>query len=286
MRVLDENIRSLSKLNQLKSLFIVLFEWVIIISCFLLFIFLKPISYYLLPIFIFVIGTRMYAFYSLIHDGIHYLLCKNKILNDWVVRLFLAWPIFISLQKMRNNHFSHHKNFLTDKDPEFQLSRYAEFQFPLKKRTFIGILLGDLSGYNFLKYKLYGCLKNPNERLWIVGLLLAIFMFYYFSDNTILQVIIFLWIVPYITVFQTLNRLRAYTEHFNLPEGVQTRSLIISPFLSFFFTPYSLGYHEVHHMYPYIPQYNLRTLHDYVLERGENLYEEKSLFRLIKFIYR
>lgn len=278
-------IRELSRLNQFKSISFILLEWLIIASCIISFLSFKPYSYFFLPLYVFILGTRMYAFYSLLHDGLHFLILKNKKLNDWVSRVFLAWPIFISLKEMRKNHYSHHKNFYTDEDPEYQLKKYTEFHFPLKRQKLVKILLADLSGFNFIKYKIYAFRKNKKEVFIWIGIVSVLLVLFSLKLYTVLEVLFLLWLVPYMTVFQTLNRLRAYTEHFNLPENIKTRSLIIHPALSFFFTPHALGYHEVHHLYPYIPQYNLKQLHQYLSNSSNEMYIENSLSQLIKKIY-
>jgi fatty acid desaturase len=75
------------------------------------------------------------------------------------------------------------------------------------------------------------------------------------------------WLIPYATFYQLLNRIRLSTEHFNIDESnsFRTRSVVASFLETLIFTPYNLGYHLEHHLYPSIPFYNLPKLHSLLL---------------------
>src|SRR5690606_22120763 len=197
---------------------------------------------------------------------------NNKKSNDIVAKIFLAGPLFISLEEMRSAHFNHHKFLQTEKDPEMEHLKYPEFQFPMSLRKFIGIVIKDVSGYNFIKYKFMNIGKYKNIPYNLLNTQNIIVMLYYaaiafvaFRLGIALEVFL-LWIVPYATCYQLLNRIRTYTEHFNIPDkSYNTRSLITNRIASFFISPYNLGYHTEHHLYPFIPNYNLPKIHEYII---------------------
>lgn len=288
------DIKSLGRIDSRKAMIHILMEWAIIFFCIFLYRYYIEYSILLLPLLVVIVGTRMYALYCLLHDGIHYLLLKDKKANDWVSGIFLAGPLFVSLSTMRRNHFKHHKYLLTENDPEFQLSMHSEFHFPLSGRKLLKIVLLDLTGVNFVKYRMYRVFSFFSKRgsfsgylkpvIILAFCLLCMYLLYVIG---LLDVMILLWLLPYITIYQLLNRLRAYTEHFNLPDGVDTRSLRLNPFLSFFISPYNLGYHEVHHRYPYIPHYHLNQLHEWVkVNESREIYEEVSFKRWIRNLWK
>jgi fatty acid desaturase len=265
-----ETIRFYSKRNSLKVLAVIFLEWFIIISTFYLAISFN--RFFIYPFAVFIIATRMYALYSLTHEACHYNLLKNKKVNDWIGNIFIAWPIFIDIQDMRKIHFSHHKNLQTEDDPEIKHLEYEEFQFPMSRKKLFLILFKDLTGFNFIRYRLHifkwiTILKNMSYiQLIYYFTILALFLL---SGHFI--VFLLLWIIPYMTVFQLLNRIRLYSEHFNLPEKLKykTRTLHLPKWSAFFIAPYGLGYHAEHHLYPSVPFYNLRKLHKEISNKEE-----------------
>lgn len=291
MELIAENIYELKRIKSIKSVAFILLEWTIIISSIVLYIYIKnPL---LLLILIPLISTRQYALYSLLHDGIHFLHCKNSSFNDLITRIFLAWPLFISLSIMRNNHFKHHKYLQTDEDPEISHLEYQEFKFPLDKKKFLIILLKDLLGYNFIKYRVYKLSKKSSYKNSERDTTSNLYKFFYYLSIIFFSIyfniaieLLLLWVVPYATLYQALNRVRIYSEHFNIPDkSFKTRTLIINSFLAFFISPYNLGYHSEHHLYPFIPNYNLKKLHTLINNQQNNvIYTEtglKSLFNNI-----
>src|SRR5690554_6934725 len=258
LRIHKEEIKKALQKKYTISILSIVIEWFIVLFTFYFcIIYPFPITYLMGGL---LISTRMNAFYSLAHEACHYQISKNKKLNDLIANLLLAWPIFIDIKKMRKLHFAHHKYLQTEKDPEIAHLKYDEFQFPLQKKKIFSIFFKDLIGYNFLSYKLRGGVivdfNNPHRLLYYV-LMLA--MLFYFQ---LVIPFILLWILPYIGPFQLLNRIRLYSEHFNLPEGkIQIRTLHLSKWKAFFLVPYGLGYHAEHHFYPAVPFYNLRKLH-------------------------
>lgn len=265
-----ETIRFYSKRNGFKIFSVIFLEWLIIITNFCLCLYFNQFSIYLLGIFI--IATRMYAFYSLAHEACHYQLFQNKKLNDWIGNVFLAWPIFIDIHDMRKIHFLHHKHLQTKEDPEIKHLDYDEFQFPLEKNKLLLIFFKDIIGYNFIRYRL-------NNLKWLSSFrkLTVYQTIYYCSVIAIFAVsgkfllCISLWIIPYMTIYQLLNRIRLYYEHFNLPDQLnyKTRTLHLPIWSAFFIAPHGLGYHADHHLFPSVPFYNLRKLHNEISKTDE-----------------
>ncbi|HUH73271.1 MAG TPA: fatty acid desaturase family protein [Chitinophagales bacterium] len=257
-----ETIRQYSKRNSLKVLSVIFLEWFIVISTVYLAIYFNRFLIY--PFAVLIIATRMYALYSLAHEACHFNLFKNKKTNDWVGNIFIAWPIFIDIQDMRKIHFSHHKYLQTKDDPEIKHLEYDEFQFPLSRKKLLLILFKDLLGYNFIKYRWnYTKWRFVFKNLKIYQVIFYSIVLLGFAWSSHFFTCILLWIVPYMTIYQLLNRVRLYSEHFNLPDQLEykTRTLHLPMWSAFFIAPYGLGYHAEHHFYPSVPFYNLKKLH-------------------------
>jgi fatty acid desaturase len=74
-----------------------------------------------------------------------------------------------------------------------------------------------------------------------------------------------LWLLPYITVWRVMNRLRSIAEHGGLhadsDRRVTTHSVKQHLFSSFYFVPFNLGWHIAHHTDSGIPFRSLPKYH-------------------------
>jgi fatty acid desaturase len=285
-------LKTLTKLSPWKSIFAISLNWLFIFAAIAIHIkYAHPLVYFLSWM---LIATRLYAFYSLIHDAIHFLIVRNKKWNDLIAQVFLGLPIFISLKNMRAAHLAHHKHLQTDLDPEMKHLNYDEFQFPKSKQGLIRLFLMDISGINFVYYQLLkakSLLINFNPSGYNKARVMLFSFYFLIFTLAILagfgKEIFLYWLLPYATLYQVLNRLRLATEHFNIDEnfGVNTRSVIPSFIEKWTLTPHNLGYHLDHHLYPGVPFYNLPQLHQMLMTfeaYSNEVLVEKSYFQVIK----
>lgn len=285
-----EEIKKISEKHNGLAVAIVFFEWVIIISVFYICLTSEiPLVFYLVGGVI--ISTRMTALYSLAHEACHYHIHSNKQINDWISKLLITWPLFFDINSMRRPHLLHHKHLQTEKDPEMNHLKYDEFQFPMKKSKFIFILFKDLSGINFLRYNFLSFFKLSTyknmDKIQLLYYILVVSALLYFN---LFFSFVFLWLIPYMTLFQLTNRIRLYSEHFNLSEEFKykTRSIHLPLWQTFFIVPHGLGYHAEHHLYPGVPFYNLRKLHLILSQDSsysKNVEIETSYWGMIKKLY-
>ncbi|MCB0509062.1 MAG: fatty acid desaturase family protein [Chitinophagales bacterium] len=267
------DIKLLSNLNPIITISRILLEYILIIGC----IFIHK-SYHFIWIYVIVwmiISTRLYALYSILHDAIHFSISRNKLWNDLIAQLLLGLPLLVYIPDMRNTHMEHHKHLQTKDDPEISLLSYKEFQFPLKKWIFFKISLLDICGFNFFYYKIkkmiylilnfsFDKLRNNFDLLLLIGLTLLSYITGYLNDYFLY------FLFPFASIYQWLNRIRISTEHFNLDNKnkFRTRTVIPSFLERAIFTPYNLGYHTEHHLYPSVPFYNLPKLHNLLKKDG------------------
>ena len=288
------DIKHLLVLNPLVSLGTIGLEWLMILGAMLLHIlFYDPILYLFIWLFI---GTRMYALYALLHDGMHYLLFPSKKINDLICIVFLAGPLFISLKKIRKVHFLHHAHLKTEMDPENIHLDYEEFKFPQSAFSLFGIFILDILGINYIRYKV--------KKIWNLFIAwrkgeqggLGHMLSWGIKWGIICTALVatglawdffFCWLVPYATVYQSLNRLRLASEHISVDEEniFSTRTLKPNAVERFFLSPNSLGYHTEHHAFPAVPFYRLSDLHTKLMELDKykkHVQIEKSYISVIR----
>jgi len=93
------------------------------------------------------VGAGQHQLSGLAHEGSHYVLFRNRILNDLACDLFCMFPLFASIYHYRLQHLAHHQ-FVNDpeRDPDVsQLRKSGHWLgFPLSKRAFLGAILRQM----------------------------------------------------------------------------------------------------------------------------------------------
>ena len=85
----------------------------------------------------------------------------------------------------------------------------------------------------------------------------------YSTSHWVILYFFLLWIVPMFTVFSFLTILQQGVQHANADRGWLTNSriFVLNPVVEFCLFPFGLGYHQPHHMFPSVPHYRLKKLH-------------------------
>ncbi len=277
-----DQLRELSRVNQTASIFYILWEYVMIAAVIYLCVeFRNPLLYVFAVIWI---GSRQHALGVIGHDGIHYLLFKNKKLNDRVVDLFLFWPTATAMKYFRYNHNNHHNYLMSDNDPELKFKiRSGEFSFPMRILRFSGIVLTDLLGITLFKNLITHARAKKNNtdlahvfpferkeilrynviRLLYYSILITISIYF----NIWVYVILF-WIIPFLTWQQFTRRVRLMADHTLVPESALMQTSVVIPnwFDDLFMVPHNFGYHLPHHLFISIPFYRLPRAHHLLMQ--------------------
>ncbi len=268
-----DTLKSLHEVNTLRGILSIVIEWTLIITAAY---FCEKYFYW--PVYIFAvifIGARLLALGLIMHESVHYLISKNKTLNDFVAELFCAWPLFISMRSYRVKHLAHHKWLNTEKDPDYVAKTDENWRFPMSVKKFIKIIFTQISGLGvFETFKVMSSkqmkVKKENPPLWypifrILFYVIVISSFVYFDKGMLL---VKYWIIPFATWTQVANRLRRIAEHSGI-EGkhlsMQTRTTKHGFLSHLLLVPKNISYHCEHHLYPGIPCYHLPKVHNELL---------------------
>lgn len=274
-------VKELSKLQPAKVLCAILFNW----TCIIVAIYAGSTinNLFLTIFFVFFIASRQHALLAMMHDAAHFRFVENPKLNDLISDIFCAFPHFITTLKYRGSHLKHHKHLNTDRDPDWKAKKgKKDWEFPKTKKEILILLCYHLIGYGGYLFisQLYrygvnnSAAKNHRpgaiDRVFrITYYILVISVFSYFE---VWSSFLIYWTIPLFTVLPFLLRLRSMAEHFGLERTEElnsTRNVKVNILERIFIASQSVYYHLDHHLYPSVPYYNLRKLHQTLMKNPE-----------------
>jgi fatty acid desaturase len=216
-------------------------------------------------------GPTFARFAIAAHEAAHKLLFTNKHANDIVGRWLLAYPAFVPFDAYRRSHFAHHKEEFGPNEPDMNL--YVGY--PVTRSSLRRKLQRDalgVSGWKNLK-PLAKALFSSTARPFALRILAA--------QATVLAVFtlvgrpelyLVLWLVPWMTSWRVVNRLRAIAEHGGMERSRDrrrtTHHVRQSWLASFWLVPFNTGWHLAHHVDMGVPWRNLPRLHAELVDAG------------------
>ena len=282
----SSEIEYLRKKSSFMGILLVVHAWAIIFTSVFLFVMLPNIFTFLFAIII--ISGRQLGLAILMHEGAHGLLTNNVKINNFISQFFCAFPMGVDTYDYRHYHLKHHRHTQNKDDPDLILSS----PFPISKKSFIRKIIRDLSGITGVKQRLEGLIKtikknsdrnngkevsgfkNKNS---IYGILLSQLLI--FSSMSLIGpwwLYFTFWILPSMTIFQLLYRIRNIAEHAvvktNCDDFNNARTTYASFFERVLVAPYYVNYHLEHHLFMFVPCYKLKKAHQMLLK---NKYRER-----------
>ena len=231
----------------------------------------NPLVYALTVI---VVGSRINGLGGLMHDAAHHRAYRNRQLNDFIGEI-LALPTSASMAGYRNTHFAHHRELNSEKDPDWQRNvGLKEFEFPAPRGSVLMHLMQYLAGLK-IGSAFFGFHKNKETRDIPAAVARArLFFFAMLLMASIVlgfwKLILLYWIVPLLTVFLGIRYLRNVAEHYAVEhENVLNESrTVLAPFWErWLIAPWGLNYHLEHHLFPSVPCFRLKELHQLLMTR-------------------
>ncbi len=197
-------------------------------------------------------GRAMGRFAILGHEAAHRLLFSNRRANDWVGAWLVAYPAFVPLDAYRRSHMAHHKEEFGPNEPDLGL--YAGY--PITKDSWRRKLTRDAdgnSGWKNLK-GLLRALRSEYGRpvaLKILGWQAVLFVGLWVGLGSWWIYPLF-WLLPWMTFWRVLNRLRAVAEHGGMQASsdrrLTTHHVRQRPWARFWIVPFNTGWHLAHHV--------------------------------------
>lgn len=218
-------------------------------------------------------GRADAQFAALMHEAAHRLLFANRRVNDFVGRWIVGYPIFTSTDAYRRVHMAHHRHEFGPDEPDIPL--YSGY--PITGASFRRKLVRDATGQTairlFRDQFAPARWKDARARRTLLGIL--------FAQAVLFGTAIALgkwwfyplfWLLPYMTVWRVINRLRAIAEHGGMNESpdrrATTHTVVQHWPARFLVVPYHIGWHLAHHVDAGIPMRALPRYHRALVDSG------------------
>ena len=283
-----EKLLFLKKVNNQKAILGLISQYSIIIATILIALKINQLYFYIFAIMI--IGSRQHAIAYYMHDAAHKIFLTDKKINDFFGEYLMAFPLFISMHAYRATHLKHHRYTNTKEDPDWIFKEGdKEWAFPMTKLQIFFILIKSLMGFDLIRmFKIIiksnqspfskNKLENPKNKIRVF---LYFFISFIFTIANLWWYFIIFWIIPVLTYFAFIYRLRIIAEHSATSNNhllSKTRTTIPNLFDKIFIAPVNMSYHLEHHIFPNIPSYNLRKLHSIIMKN--DVYKRKATITL------
>lgn len=228
---------------------------------------------------ILLIATRQHALLALMHEYSHHQLSrKHAVLNDLVGDIFTAFPFFITVHGFRRNHFPHHRHVWTEQDPNWVASmKQDRFAFPKARKQFLVEILKHCLGWHTLSdLKRYtvdaGMAIDLPRATRISRAVFAVFVIGTVTWLDLWGTVLLYWIVPLSTFLMAILYVRDVGEHFGMasPGHGNSRTVIAGRFERLLIAQNGVNYHAEHHLFPAVPFFRLKHLHQLLTTNKEN----------------
>lgn len=267
-----DELRVLRQRSDWRGAWMVVHAWGLIFGAMALFAWWPNPLTFLLAVM--VIGARQLGLGILMHDAAHGLLFHDRRLNDRVGNWLCAYPQLLDLDIYRPYHFEHHRKTQQPDDPDLPLSA----KFPVSRASFLRKSLRDLTGVTFFRqYRAAmdsptrpadGGVKRGLTKPLIANLVLLATLTMVGKPHYYLM----FWLLPLVTWRMWVTRLRNIAEHAVVRDNddplLHARTTIANLLERLFVAPYYVNYHLEHHLYMWIPCYNLPKAHALFRSKG------------------
>ena len=218
-------------------------------------------------------GRAHAQFAALMHEAAHRLLFRNRRVNDWVGRWLLGFPSLTPIDLYRRGHMNHHRDEFGPNEPDIPLYRGYPIARDSLRRKLVRDATGQ-TGWKLLKGLVRGVASTEpairKQARTIVAVQLGLAAIGIAVGHPWIWPL--LWLLPHLTVWRVINRLRSIAEHGGMERSSDrrntTHSVRQSPWCRFALVPYRIGWHLAHHVDSGIPMNNLPRYHRALVESG------------------
>lgn len=212
----------------------------------------------------FIIGATVHGLGILMHDGVHRVMFRSKLLNHWVAFL-CGLPALLSMTAYRVGHLPHHRHERGEGDPD-ELENLSRDPRILAGLSCLIFLFGEVFGFYRVGPVNAFRVKSKERRDILVEYFVVTVVFGVAFLLVPFLIMLHVWILPALVAIPLTN-VRTLAEHVLTPatnRWTATRTVVSNRFVSFFMC--NLNFHIEHHLFPAVPWYRLPRLHRLLAE--------------------
>lgn len=225
------------------------------------------VSIWFYPVALLLIANRQLSLIILSHDAVHRTLLPTPRINDFVGRIFCAFPVFISLSQYRKKHITHHGFLYSSADPDRGL--YADF--PMSLSRFLARAFGLHTFQLFIRYFTeildYKFSANNRNSLFEESDFYQYIAFHFFIFTLLTLFSLWpwyflLWVIPELVClpyFWFMGALQHGPMNGPAERGL-SRTIYAPQWLLLLALPHHVNFHAEHHLKPRVPHYHLPAL--------------------------
>ena len=222
-----------------------------------------------------------------VHEASHKLLFESKKLNDLFCDLVLgAWALH-DVGTYRSTHLDHHNKLHSDDDPDKDV--YTDFTGSYS-RLILGFFSDALSLTAIKRVLKVFKLNKKVEKKWhtaffkLLAQCILLSTLIYFTGVWGFVYYILFQLLPLFCIFPILMRIRTVVQHYS--EKLEKDNLwisrtTVSSLLEHIVIGARMDYHFEHHLFPAIPYYNLRVMHNKLIEF--DFFKQKNNYRTNRY---
>ncbi|MEP6065051.1 MAG: fatty acid desaturase family protein [Paracoccaceae bacterium] len=281
-----EDIRPLAQRSDLAGALLLIHCYGVIALAVALFALWPNVITFLLAVML--IGSRQLGLAILMHEAAHNALFKSRHLNENLGEWLCGRPILAELAAYRHYHLTHHRFTQSDKDPDLSLSS----KFPTTRASLRRKFLRDLTGQTGVKQLLSQIIMSvrlagdadaldaakADAAQAFKGLEFWKSLPIFLGIPIAMSLVgswwwgLAFWLLPYLTWFQFVLRIRNIAEHGATEQSDDpfrnVRTTLASPIMRIFVAPYWVNFHLEHHMVMHVPCWKLPRLHKALVAKG------------------
>jgi fatty acid desaturase len=240
-----------------------------------------PVAVLAYVLAVFLIGGRQRALAGVLHQASHGSLMRNPLAGRLLGTLAAGYPVLQSYTGYRSSHVINHHGFLGNpqRDPDYMHYIRSRLCGPELSRAALHRYLRSLPGpratLGYVGYLLRHRVLNKDElraeavlRLAYLGLLGGLALWHGGGG-----LLLAFWIVPLVTTQVWIGAVAELVEHYPLIETAPRLDIHVSrnrdcgPLANFLLGEHpGEGYHLVHHLFPKVPIWRLKEVHQILLQ--------------------
>lgn len=238
------------------------------------------INIWLTPIAMILIGSRQRALATILHEASHLSISKNRSFGKVIGTYLSGYLIFQTWDSYKKSHVLNHHHFLgnSEKDPDYiHYTKSGLYERMSKRRFVLRYLIFPLFFINvisMMKYLINNRLHNDLCKTELFKVLMAALAFNLFGYVCLGLIFPVLWLLSYLTVFQTISWFIEVAEHYPIVsvgrnDLYMSRNRFGNFIEEFFMEIHSENFHLIHHLFPRVPFWRMKKAHDILMQDSD-----------------